>query len=46
MTKNAYIENYITHQKSTDKSPTTLASYRGDLIQFTLWFESVLHPLK
>ena len=41
MTKNAYIENYITYQKSTDKSPTTLASYRSDLIQFSLWFESV-----
>ena len=34
MTKNTYIENYISYQKSTDKSPATLTSYRSDLIQF------------
>lgn len=41
MTKNTYIENYMAYQKSTDKSPATLASYRSDLIQFAIWFESV-----
>ena len=41
MAKNTYIENYISYQKSTDKSPMTLASYRSDLIQFTAWFELV-----
>ena len=40
MSKNTYIENYIDYQKSTDKSPMTLASYRSDLIQFTVWFEA------
>lgn len=40
MAKNTYIENYIDYQKSTDKSPMTLASYRSDLIQFTVWFEA------
>ena len=39
MTKNPYIESYITYQNSTDKSPATLASYRSDLIQFAIWFE-------
>ncbi|MFT4058592.1 MAG: site-specific integrase [Legionella sp.] len=41
MTKNTYIENYISYQKSTDKSPATLTSYRSDLIQFAIWFESI-----
>jgi len=41
MTKFAQIESYITYQKSTDKSPATLASYRSDLMQFSRWFESV-----
>ncbi len=41
MAKNAYIESYITYQKSTDKSPATLASYQSDLIQFVIWFESI-----
>lgn len=41
MTKSSPIENYIAYQKSTDKSPLTLASYRSDLIQFSLWFQSV-----
>lgn len=41
MAKNTYIENYITYQKSTDKSPMTLASYRSDLIQFAVWFEGI-----
>ena len=40
MAKNTYIENYIDYQKLTDKSPMTLASYRSDLIQFTVWFEA------
>lgn len=40
MAKNTYIDNYIDYQKSTDKSPMTLASYRSDLIQFTVWFEA------
>lgn len=39
MAKNSYIESYISYQKSTDKSPTTLANYRSDLIQFAIWFE-------
>jgi integrase/recombinase XerC len=39
MAKNTYIENYIDYQKATDKPPMTLASYRSDLIQFTVWFE-------
>lgn len=37
MTKNITIENYISYQKSTDKSPATLTSYRSDLIQFAIW---------
>ncbi len=41
MAKNIYIENYIDYQKSTDKSSLTLASYRSDLIQFTVWFEAI-----
>jgi integrase/recombinase XerC len=41
MTKSSSIENYIAYQKSTDKSPSTLASYRSDLIQFSIWFQSV-----
>ena len=41
MTKNPYIESYITYQNSTDKSPATLASYQSDLIQFAIWFESI-----
>lgn len=41
MTKNTCIENYITYQKATDKSPMTLASYRSDLIQFSVWFEKI-----
>ncbi|CZP45347.1 Tyrosine recombinase XerC [Legionella pneumophila] len=41
MTKNITIENYISYQKSTDKSPATLTSYRSDLIQFAIWFESI-----
>ncbi|USQ15244.1 tyrosine-type recombinase/integrase (plasmid) [Legionella lytica] len=41
MTKNTYIENYMAYQKSTDKSPATLASYRSDLMQFAIWFESI-----
>jgi len=41
MTKSSPIENYIVYQKSTDKSSSTLASYRSDLIQFSLWFQSV-----
>lgn len=41
MTKNTTIENYISYQKSTDKSPATLRSYRSDLIQFAIWFESI-----
>lgn len=40
MAKIAYIEQYMIYQKSTDKSPTTLASYRSDLIQFAIWFQS------
>ena len=39
--KISQIENYIAYQKATDKSPATLASYRSDLMQFSLWFESV-----
>ena len=39
MTKIAQIKQYIAYQKSTDKSPTTLVSYRSDLIQFANWFE-------
>lgn len=39
MAKNTYIESYISYQKATDKSPTTLVSYRSDLIQFAMWFE-------
>ena len=39
--KNTYIESYINHQKSTDKSTSTLASYQSDLIQFAIWFESI-----
>lgn len=41
MAKNTLIESYIAYQKSTDKSPMTLSSYRSDLIQFAIWFESV-----
>ena len=41
MTKNSPIEKYISYQKSTDKSPSTLASYRSDLIQFSIWFQSI-----
>lgn len=41
MTKSSPIENYVAYQKSTDKSPSTLASYRSDLIQFSIWFQSV-----
>lgn len=41
MTKNTYIENYIAYQKSTDKSPAMLASYRIDLIQLAICFESI-----
>lgn len=41
MAKNTYIENYIAYEKSTDKSPMTLTSYRSDLIQFVIWFESM-----
>ncbi len=41
MTQNTYIKSYITYQKSTDKSPATLASYQSDLIQFAIWFESI-----
>lgn len=41
MTKNTYIENFIIYQKSTDKSPKTLASYTSDLVQFAVWFESI-----
>lgn len=41
MVKIADIENYITYQKSTDKSSATLESYRSDLVQFSIWFESV-----
>lgn len=41
MAKNTSIENYITYQKSTDKSAATLASYRSDLVQFAIWFNSV-----
>jgi integrase/recombinase XerC len=41
MTKIAQIELYIAYQKSTDKSPATLASYRSDLTQFAIWFGSV-----
>ncbi len=40
MVKIADIENYITYQKSTDKSSATLESYRSDLVQFSIWFES------
>ena len=40
MAKNTYIENYIDYQKLTDKSPMTLANYRSDVIQFTVWFEA------
>lgn len=41
MPKISSIESFIEYQISTDKSPTTLASYRSDLIQFAKWFESV-----
>lgn len=41
MTKSSPIENYIAYQKSTDKSLSTLSSYRSDLIQFSIWFQSV-----
>lgn len=41
MAKNTQIETYINYQKSTDKSPLTLASYQSDLLQFAIWFESV-----
>lgn len=41
MIKLVQIESYIAYQKSTDKSPATLTSYRSDLIQFAIWFESV-----
>jgi integrase/recombinase XerC len=41
MTKRSPIENYIAYQKSTDKSLSTLSSYRSDLIQFSIWFQSV-----
>lgn len=41
MAKNTQIDDYITYQKSTDKSPLTLGSYRSDLIKFAAWFESV-----
>lgn len=41
MAKNTQIEAYISYQKSTDKSPLTLASYQSDLLQFATWFESV-----
>lgn len=41
MAKMTLIENYILYQKSTDKSPATLSSYRSDLIQFSVWFQSV-----
>ena len=38
MTKLAQLESYIAYQKSTDKSPDTLASYHSDLQQFAKWF--------
>jgi len=41
MAKNTQIDDYIKYQKSTDKSPLTLGSYRSDLIKFAAWFESV-----
>lgn len=41
MTKNTQIDDYITYQKTTDKSPLTLGSYRSDLLKFASWFESV-----
>lgn len=41
MAKIAQIESYIAYQKSTDKSPATLTSYRSDLMHFSVWFESV-----
>ncbi|MBA2655925.1 MAG: tyrosine-type recombinase/integrase [Tatlockia sp.] len=41
MAKIQLIENYIAYQKSTDKSPATLSSYRSDLVQFAIWFQSV-----
>lgn len=39
MSKVAQIENYISYQKTTDKSQMTLLSYRSDLIQFSKWFK-------
>ncbi len=36
MTKITQIKQYIAYQKSTDKSPATLVSYRSDLIQFAI----------
>lgn len=38
MAKIAQIESYIAYQKSVDKSPATLSSYRSDLLQFAAWF--------
>lgn len=41
MVKIVQVESYIDYQKTTDKSPATLTSYRSDLMQFAKWFESV-----
>lgn len=37
----AQIDDYLLYQKSMDKSAHTLSSYRSDLIQFSVWFQSV-----
>lgn len=34
----AQIDNYISYQKTTDKSEQTIASYRSDLVLFSRWF--------
>ncbi len=41
MAKNTQVDDYISYQKSTDKSLLTLKSYRSDLLQFATWFEAV-----
>ncbi|WP_425169011.1 hypothetical protein [Legionella sp.] len=41
MAKNTQVDDYISYQKSTDKSPLILESYRSDLLQFATWFEAV-----
>ena len=41
MAKTTQVDDYISYQKSTDKSPLTLESYRSDLIQFATWFETI-----